>query len=245
MIKYFRKIRQTLISENKFTKYMIYAIGEIVLVTIGIFLAIQANQWKQDINRKNLEIKLLKEVQIGIQNDSTDVDINLYENGHMQYYYSQKKCIAWLRGEYQDLSADSLKYHFSYAFKHSSSMITSSPFDGLKEFGLNNISNDSLKKEIQYLYDVMYPEYKRAHNLYFTMLEKTLEKGENYFDDWSWWGRKVKINDIEAIKKDNVFLFTLIRLHAHNRGLIYYNLEIQKRQRRILEMLDYELMRKG
>ena len=38
MLKFFRKIRQKLLSENKFSKYLIYAIGEIVLVVIGILI---------------------------------------------------------------------------------------------------------------------------------------------------------------------------------------------------------------
>ena len=40
MIKFFRKIRQSLLSENKFSRYLIYAIGEIVLVVIGILIAL-------------------------------------------------------------------------------------------------------------------------------------------------------------------------------------------------------------
>lgn len=245
MIKFFRKIRQNLLAENKFRKYLIYAVGEIILVMIGILLAIEANQWKQSVNQKKLEVKLLKEVQVGIKNDSTDININLNENGHLQFYHSQKKCIDWLNGDSQNFASDSLTYHFSYSFKNSSFMITYSPFDALKEFGLNNITNDSLKKEIQYLYDVMYPEYKRAHNLYFTILENTLEKGENYFEDWSWWGRRMKPYNIEALKKDKAFLFALRRLYAHNMGLIYYNMEMLKRQRKILEMLDDELQKKN
>jgi len=43
MIKFFRKIRQRLLTENKFIKYLIYAIGEIVLVVIGILIALQLN----------------------------------------------------------------------------------------------------------------------------------------------------------------------------------------------------------
>ncbi|MGB0916570.1 MAG: DUF6090 family protein [Flavobacteriales bacterium] len=50
MIKFFRKIRQQLLSENKFTKYLIYAIGEIILVVIGILLAVSINEWNS--NRK-------------------------------------------------------------------------------------------------------------------------------------------------------------------------------------------------
>lgn len=43
MIKFFRKIRENLLSENKFSKYLPYAIGEIVLVLIGILIALQLN----------------------------------------------------------------------------------------------------------------------------------------------------------------------------------------------------------
>ena len=50
MIKFFRRIRQKLLSENKFSKYLLYAIGEIVLVVIGILIALQINNWNE--NRK-------------------------------------------------------------------------------------------------------------------------------------------------------------------------------------------------
>jgi len=48
MIKFFRHIRQSLIMENKTSKYLKYAIGEIVLVVIGILIALQINNWNQD-----------------------------------------------------------------------------------------------------------------------------------------------------------------------------------------------------
>ena len=47
MIKFFRRIRQSLISDNKFRKYLVYAIGEIVLVVIGILIALQINNWNE------------------------------------------------------------------------------------------------------------------------------------------------------------------------------------------------------
>ena len=50
MIKFFRQIRQKLLTENRFNKYLIYAIGEIVLVVIGILIALQINNWNE--NRK-------------------------------------------------------------------------------------------------------------------------------------------------------------------------------------------------
>ncbi|WP_149275102.1 DUF6090 family protein [Pareuzebyella sediminis] len=53
MIKFFRKIRQKTLTENKFGKYLTYAIGEIILVVIGILIALQINNW--NTNKSNLK----------------------------------------------------------------------------------------------------------------------------------------------------------------------------------------------
>ena len=58
MIKIFRQIRQSLIMENKTSKYFKYAIGEILLVVIGILIAFSINTWNQ--NRINKITNLTK-----------------------------------------------------------------------------------------------------------------------------------------------------------------------------------------
>ncbi len=45
MLRFFRQIRQRLLTENKFSKYLLYAVGEILLVVIGILIALQVNNW--------------------------------------------------------------------------------------------------------------------------------------------------------------------------------------------------------
>ena len=71
MIKFFRKIRQKLLSENKFSKYLLYAIGEIILVVIGILIALQINNWNE--NRKLTETKrnYYQQILVDLKNDKT------------------------------------------------------------------------------------------------------------------------------------------------------------------------------
>ncbi len=47
MINFFRKIRKQLLTQNKVSKYLLYAIGEIVLVVIGILIALSINNWNE------------------------------------------------------------------------------------------------------------------------------------------------------------------------------------------------------
>ena len=63
MIKFFRKIRQQLLSEGKTRKYFKYAIGEIVLVVIGILIALQINNWNEAKKSKSNVIQLMENVQ--------------------------------------------------------------------------------------------------------------------------------------------------------------------------------------
>ena len=56
MIKFFRKIRHQLLSENKTSKYFKYAIGEIILVVIGILIALQVNKMLDLDNGKQFAI---------------------------------------------------------------------------------------------------------------------------------------------------------------------------------------------
>ena len=58
MLRFFRQIRQRLLTDNKFSKYLLYAIGEILLVVIGILIALQINNWNENrkINKEELQL---------------------------------------------------------------------------------------------------------------------------------------------------------------------------------------------
>ena len=73
MAKLFRKARQELIGENRIEKYLIYAIGEIILVVIGILIALQINSMNQNQQRTKLEEVLLDQLRFEILETYGDV----------------------------------------------------------------------------------------------------------------------------------------------------------------------------
>jgi len=82
MITFFRKIRQRLVSENRFSKYLIYAVGEIILVMIGILLAFQVNNWKEKRTRISKESSYLRDIKTNLQNDIEAIDSVLAFNAY-------------------------------------------------------------------------------------------------------------------------------------------------------------------
>ena len=79
MIKFFRKIRKKLLSESKFNRYLIYAIGEITLVVIGILIALQVNNW----NQSQIELRKIKGYAKALISD-LESDIDMLKVSHFQ-----------------------------------------------------------------------------------------------------------------------------------------------------------------
>ena len=69
MIKFFRKIRKNLLSEGKTGRYIKYAIGEIILVVIGILIALQINNWNEYDKSQRLAQKYLKLIKSDLELD--------------------------------------------------------------------------------------------------------------------------------------------------------------------------------
>lgn len=69
MIKFFRKMRQTLLLEDKTGKYLKYAIGEIVLVVIGILIALQINTWSEGKKNHLTAVNHLKTISQNVEED--------------------------------------------------------------------------------------------------------------------------------------------------------------------------------
>ncbi len=74
MIKFFRHIRKSLLEQNQMGKYFKYAIGEILLVVIGILIALQINNWNEQRKNNNKELALLKEIHREFNDNKKQLD---------------------------------------------------------------------------------------------------------------------------------------------------------------------------
>ena len=75
MISIFRNMRKKLADDNQFLKYTRYAIGEILLVMVGILLALQVNNWNNVRSERALEVKYLKGIKADLQVDLINLKI--------------------------------------------------------------------------------------------------------------------------------------------------------------------------
>ena len=151
MIKFFRQIRQNLLMENKTGKYFKYAIGEIVLVVIGILIALQVNNWNEQKKLKVQEAEALTEVISDIT--SNIIKFNQTLNGENRIgnisntLSSLNIIINHLKSN--DIYHDSLDTHFSIStFSVNYMNYKISGYESLTSIGLDLIRNTKLRSEI-------------------------------------------------------------------------------------------------
>lgn len=87
MIKFFRKIRQNLLSEGKAGKYLKYAIGEIILVVIGILIALGINNWNQERMSNKKEFDLIQNLK-----EELNLNISIIKQLDLTYALKEKEC---------------------------------------------------------------------------------------------------------------------------------------------------------
>jgi len=91
MIKFFQKIRQKTLTENKFGKYLTYAIGEIILVVIGILIALQINTWNEETKNNVKAENYINRLIADISKDTTIINTEIKgelkkENRYKNYF---------------------------------------------------------------------------------------------------------------------------------------------------------------
>ena len=182
MLRFFRQIRQRLLTDNKFSKYLLYAVGEILLVVIGILIALQIDNWNEERISEKQMTSYLKSLENDLKTDTTNfvLVIKAYEN-----IIARKENIK--RSDLENIPTDSLKLLIgTTTFKHTTVQTT---FKKITNSGITEITeNDSLSKNI-YNYYTTELDYLNTIN--------DFEDSESGMD-YSYWGREQNMVELNA-----------------------------------------------
>lgn len=175
MLRFFSKMRYKLAAENRVAKYLRYAIGEILLVVIGIVIALQINNWNEKEKAHRYEIKMLTESRKALVHDldffdylvnerlaKTDSFNTILLDLHLKSLPVPDSLISQMRILNQG-------YLFYY---------NSGPYEAIKSSGMDKISNDSVRNALVQLYDFSLPWTESA----LAIENKTWDKQREIFN---------------------------------------------------------------
>ncbi len=165
MFRFLRKFRQKA-GEKGAGSFWSFAIGEFVLVFLGILIALQVDNWNQDRKERRLERVLLQEMLSELKGDLEDIALNTTVEERFQH--SNRVVLDFLQ---RNLPwHDSMAYHFSQIMGAGIFDYNASAFESLQSIGIDLIRNDSLRKQITGVYTVDYTHVKANENILFDFM---------------------------------------------------------------------------
>jgi hypothetical protein len=261
MINFFRKIRKQLTDDNKPIKYLRYAIGEIVLVVIGILIALSINNWNTNRVNKQQEITVLKNIKQDINFDTLDIGFNL--SYHKKFLKAEQDLLNFLMSK--ETSTKQVD-----AINHSDALGTllftalhQSTFANLQNNDMGLLRNNKLRKEISRFYDYFqqaviimsnslesfdlykrklpyFKQYFRVTNELSILLD--IQAIEDFFEhDLS--KNDIQLWNIKGAKADEAFKITLNESLFFRKALIAFHETILEEIRRLNKSIDDEIAR--
>ena len=187
MIKFFRHIRQQLVMENKTGKYLKYAIGEIILVVIGILIALSINNCNE-LRKINLQEKsLFKKIIVDLEQEEKILNAALenYKGKSDSYEHIYNETIGKATYDSTNTIYNSLRWHNVYDLivtnKHASAISEISNdniIDLLNQKIRIEVANSQAKNRFNIYKDEIIPEFFSRHGLHDNKVLFNLEKNK-------------------------------------------------------------------
>jgi len=236
MIKFFRRIRQQLLTENKFSKYLIYAIGEIVLVVIGILIALQINQWNENRKENNALKTLTENLNNEFQKNLKELEIDLSRVKNTIAASNTLLSYTGLKNvEVDNIKIDSLIF---YAVSNPTWNPSSYVLNDIKNSGkLSTLKNENLKL-LLYDWDRLYEDILEWHagstnttnRLVFFVSEKGSLVNIDYHNKKNEKSTKFDIENIDLLQE--------IRFENELENSLYSLIELEKRYNKASDLLN-------
>ena len=241
MPRFFNRIRKQLAKDNKFFQYSRYAIGEIVLVVIGILIALQFNTWNQFRNDRVLERKILKDLREELQKNKDKVNEALIRKEEL--YRPLVNYIERMSEDkvtYDDFIEIHRRNFFSSRTYPSFGVINSFISSG----DANLISNDSLKYLITDWIDIMQRFINveeasfQGHRRFSEYFEPRFPAYGNQYHNKSYEDLRHRF---ELIYDDVEYGNRLITIREHFETALYYGAQVKHYIDQMVQLIDQEI----
>lgn len=191
MLTFFRQIRKGLLDMGAGRKYLLYAIGEILLVMVGILLALQVNNWNEVRTNTRKENDLMRVIYKELENTDEYLTSRI-ENLTEGIDKNGKEILQYTKSGRKDVKIDSISHHLISIFYIGGFAPQASKFQQvIGGEGLDLISFDSL--QILFIQYQNHLELAHNHDL------KMQDRGE-----------------LEAFWNKHLVVHTILRLAGHN-----------------------------
>lgn len=148
MLHFLRKIRKSLVSQGTGKKYLIYAIGEIALVVIGILIALQINNWNNNKISNNAEKEILTEMRTSVLLDLQNLNSRL---NMLQLIESRIEKLQEIIKSGEEVDSIDVLCGAVYGIQRFD--LNTASFEELKSNGFNLISDDNMRRLIIKIFD--------------------------------------------------------------------------------------------
>jgi len=215
MVKFFRKIRQSVLTQNKVSQYFFYAIGEILLVVIGILIALNINNANEKRKNKEKITSILLEIQKDLKTDITNA-ISVFDN-YMTADSIQDLILndKYTLEDYKEKRAQRLGLYYN------DFIVQTNGYDNLMR-NIDNVPEDyyPLLEDLKHLYVTV----KSNVDVYNTRIRKTVYDNVDFWHDQPWIKESLKgiFTDEEIdFLLNNPKYISIVTLYMNDRRNVY------------------------
>ncbi|TFV93628.1 hypothetical protein E4S40_15405 [Algoriphagus kandeliae] len=218
------------------TKYFKYALGEIVLVVIGILIALSINNWNEERKSSLLELKLLKEVEVSMKEDS------LLLNNAIARMQRQSRIAEGIRAHFSQRKAyhDTLDTSFGRVSFLFNTQFSYAAYESLTLAGLNLIRNDSLRLQLPDYYHFLKNIEEVGQEFDLPVYFRTTIYPK-YFNSFSWGEDGAHPADYDRLLNSSDFMVALDYVRNDSRFYTNNYKEIYSMNQKLLKMIRTEL----
>lgn len=233
-MNFFRRIRQQLFKDNRASQYLLYALGEMTLVILGILIALQINNWNEDRKATALGQEMVAEIKSGLKSDLEEFQRFIFFQQTVMK--SQAILLGWLQSDHA--FNDSLSQHIRKVYMTTDYAVNYAGYETLKQFGLRRIKDDSLRTSIADLYEIKYPRFIKYTNIYQRFLEELLQSNPKHFTELNYMQARMAPMDASKIKTDQKYTYDLNTLKNFNQLLIFQGAQLHEEMTTTYAMME-------